>query len=364
MIKKHEIVAFASALALVPAAVQAEGAMPHYAHIVVIIEENHTADQIVGNSAAPNINRLAKQYGYASQFYAERHPSEPNYVAILGGDTFGIGDDDAYYCKPRMKDWGCPKSDNDGYVDHTIAAPSLTDQLAAHGLSWKGYFGAIPVAGSPAYRWPSPQQPVPGKPEALYASKHNGFMNFKSVQADPRRADRIVPLDVLDRDLAANQLPAYAQIVPDQCDDMHGLRGADVPPDCRKSAGLVARGDATIGALTAKIMQSAAWKSAGNVAVVITFDENDDDMPSSHPDGCCGSGPADPHNPGGGWIPTVVITNHGPRGLVDPTPYNHYSLLRTTEAAFGITDYLGHAVDISKGVKVMLPLFAVTAKGN
>jgi hypothetical protein len=55
-----------------------------------------------------------------------------------------------------------------------------------------------------------------------------------------------------------------------------------------------------------------------------------------------------------------VITNHGPRGVVDDTPYNHYSLLRTTEQAFGIDEYLGHAADARRGVSSMAPLFAVT----
>ena len=48
------------------------------------------------------------------------------------------------------------------------------------------------------------------------------------------------------------------------------------------------------------------------------------------------------------------------RGVVDATPYNHYSLLRTTEAAFGIGEYLGHAGDEGKGVVSMTPLFAVS----
>lgn len=346
-------------LMLSPTVAHAQNDMPRYAHIVVIIEENHTADEIMGNAAAPNINRLAKQYGYASQFYAERHPSEPNYVAILGGDTFGIADDDAYYCKPLMKDVGCPHSSDPGYVDHTIAAPSLPDQLTAHGLSWKGYFESIPAPGSPDYRWPSAKEPAAGKPDALYAAKHNGFMNFKTVQGDPLRANRIVGLDALDRDLALGTLPAYAQIVPDQCDDMHGLKGDNVPASCAKPSGLIARGDMMIATLVAKIMRSSAWTGAGNAAIVITFDENDDETPTNHPDGCCGSDPRDPHNPGGGWIPTIVMSNHGPRGLDDSTPYNHYSLLRTTEAAFGITQYLGHAADSAKQVKTMLPLFAV-----
>jgi len=52
-----------------------------------------------------------------------------------------------------------------------------------------------------------------------------------------------------------------------------------------------------------------------------------------------------------------VITNHGPRGLSDPTPYSHYSLLRTIEDAFGISEHLGHAASTSEGVRPMAPLF-------
>ena len=50
-----------------------------------------------------------------------------------------------------------------------------------------------------------------------------------------------------------------------------------------------------------------------------------------------------------------MITNHGPRGVVDPTPYNHYSLLRTVEDAFGIHDYLVRAG--APGVVPMVDLF-------
>jgi hypothetical protein len=359
--KLMPMVAAGAFLGSVGAASADPTAVPPYAHIFVLIEENHTADEIIGNPSLPVINRLAKEYGYASQFYAERHPSEPNYVAMVGGNTFGIADDDAFYCKPRLAAYGCAKSGSAGYVDHTVSARSLADQILARGLRWKGYFEDLPAPGSLDWRWPSPQSPAPGKPEALYASKHNGFISFKSVQGDPARAERIVGFDVLYHDLAQDTVPAYAQIVPNQCNDMHGLDGDNVPADCAKSNkhGLMSRGDATVGTITDKIMQSAAWKGAGNTAIVITFDENDDKRDDGHPAGCCGSAQGDADNPGGGWIPTIVITNHGPRGVVDATPYNHYSLLRTTEDALGIAEHLGHAADSAKGVTVMAPLFAV-----
>ncbi len=68
----------------------------------------------------------------------------------------------------------------------------------------------------------------------LYAVKHNGFMFYKTVQDDPQRAQKIVGFDVLTRDAANGTLPNYAHIVPNQCNDMHGLVGANVPRRLRQ----------------------------------------------------------------------------------------------------------------------------------
>jgi phospholipase C len=200
-------------------------------------------------------------------------------------------------------------------------------------------------------------------PTQLYAAKHNAFVNFRRVQQDPARSSKIVDFDTLYRDLATGGMPNYAHIVPNQCNDMHGRdKGVDVPADCRKgdARALIARGDRVIGDLVQRIMASRVWSGAENTAIVITFDENDKDERQGPDQGCCGNDPGSAANAGGGRIPTIVITNHGPRGVVDATPYNHYSLLRTTEAAFGIDEYLGHAAEESRGVVTMARLFAVS----
>ena len=188
--------------------------------------------------------------------------------------------------------------------------------------------------------------------------KHNGFMNFKEVQNDLALAQKIVGFDALERDLASGNLPNYAQIVPNQCNDMHGLSGANVPADCsyKNGAKLIARGDAVTAKLVAEIMKSPFWSKAENNAIVITFDENDTEHAGGHAAGCCGD-PKDPNNPGGGWIPTIVITNHGPRRLTELTPFNHYSLLRTIEDGFGIAEHLRHAGDDVHRVLPMTALF-------
>ena len=335
-------------------ACQAEPAIPRYAHIFVIVEENKEYDQILDPAAAPNIAGLAAKYGNATKFYGEVHPSEAIYVALLGGDTFGIHDDDGFSCKAGDKDPFCGGSSASGYVDHTTHTPHLGMQLEAEGLTWKAYLENLPQPGSLAFTASDPAVDDGTRKTALYASKHAGFVNFAQVQVDPRRAEKLVGFDQLDSDLASNRLPNFALIVPNQCNEMHGLVGPKVPPACSEKAALIRRGDEEVGQLVRRLQATAAWRSKANVAIVITFDEG----AGGDRQGCCAVTPDTPSNFGGGHIPTIVITNHGPRGVADPTPYNHYSLLRTMEEAFRVKGRLRHAADTDRGVATMTPLFA------
>jgi phospholipase C len=333
----------------------ADRAVPRYAHIFVIVEENKNYEQILDPATAPNIAGLAKTYGDATQFFGEVHPSEGNYVALVGGDTFGIHDDDAFYCHAGSTEPACGGAAAPGYADHTVKARHLGQQLEAAGLTWKGYYEDLPAPGSLAVTASDPAFDDRTRKTALYASKHSGFINFASVQHDPLRAEHMVDFRQLDADLAANQLPAFALIVPNQCNEMHGLHGPNLPPGCdgTQPAALIRRGDEVVGALVKRLQATPQWRSGNNVAIVITFDEGSG---KTH-EGCCAVTPDAPSNFGGGHIPTIVIANHGPRGVRDSTPFNHYSLLRTIEDAFGLPDHLGHAADSDKGVVAMAKLF-------
>ena len=107
---------------------------------------------------------------------------------------------------------------------------------------------------------------------------------------------------------------------------------------------LVSRGDAYAAQLVAMITGAPFW-TRGNNAIVITFDEG------NGTGGCCDA------VPGTGRVYTAVITSHGPRGITDHTAYNHYSLLRSLETAFGV-GCLANACD-SANVPAMTPLFEV-----
>jgi len=347
-------------------------AIPRYEHIFIIIEENHGYEQVIGNSNAPILNSLAKTYGQATDFYGEVHPSEANYIALLGGSTFGIHDDDAYYCKPGTSDRYCEGSSAPDYVDHTIYSRSLLNQLEHKGLTWKGYFENIPspyvnygnaIAPLESGVVYNPPDPTDIQPAELYGAKHNGFISFDHVQKDPNLAQKLVGFEQLTADLKSGNVPNYSHIVPNQCNEMHGLSGANVPLDCLGSndQGRISRGDYEVGQIVAQIKSSSLWKSPGNNAIIITWDEDNNPAVKTGTQGCCGYDPASNANFGGGHIPTIVITNHQSSGVQDNTPYNHYSMLRTVEDAFGIYNYLNYAADTADGVKPMTSLFSTTA---
>jgi hypothetical protein len=342
--------------------------MPRYDHIFVIVAENKSFNAIIGNPAAPQLNQFALEYGLATAYYGAAHPSEGNYIAMLGGSTFGIHDDDAWYCKQGSQDQYCRNAREDGYAPHSVSARSFMQQLEAASLTWKGYFEDLPEPGSLAIYNPSEEKPDPKRPDQLYAAKHNGFISFDHVRQDPQLHEKVVPLSQLDADLASGRMPAYAQIVLNQCNDMHGLPKAGTGPapetDCiiPKGSGpaawaaLIRLGDKAIADIVNRIMAAPLWEEKGNNAIVIVWDE--DDYGTKGTQGCCGADPQSPANFGGGHVPAIVITNHGPRGVSDPAPYNHYSLLRTCEEAFGMTEYLELAGADAQGVVAMTPLFA------
>ncbi len=338
----------------------ADADVPRYDHVVVIVEENKDYGQILDRKVAPHFARFAARYGNATRFFGEVHPSEANYVALLGGDTFGIHDDDPFYCRAGSTDRLCEGAARPGYADHTVHDAHLGEQLEAAGLSWKGYYENLPAPGSLAVTASDPRFDNGTRKTALYAAKHSGFVNFASVQVDPHRAERLVDFRQLDADLAANRLPNFALIVPNQCNEMHGLDGPNVPADCTKAhlSALIGRGDRVLGQLVQKIQATRAWRARDNFAIVITFDEGG----GKTREGCCAVTPDAPSNFGGGHIPTIVITNHGPRRVADDTPYNHYSLLRTIEDAFGIGQHLRHAADTDKGVTPMVSLFRIAPR--
>jgi phosphatidylinositol-3-phosphatase len=260
--------------------------------VVVVVEENHSFDQILGNARAPFLNQLAGRGTLLSAYFAITHPSLPNYLAILSGDTQAITSD----CG------GC-----------NLDAANLVDQLEAAGISWKAYMEDLPAACSDAHH------------AGAYAKKHDPFMYFHSVRDNPGRCAKVVPFGQLEADLTAGRLPRLVFITPNQDHDMHGAGQG------RDDATLIAAADDWLRVLYGKLAGSSAWHE--DTRLVITWDEGGGGARA----GCCGGLAA------GGHVPTIVV---GPRLRPgrDGATYDHYALLRSVEAAFGLP-FLGHAAD-------------------
>src|SRR6185437_6636255 len=156
--------------------------VPRLDHVFVIMMENTSYSDLLNpaNANTTFIQSLAKASGLATQYYCVTHPSLPNYVATISGSNWGSNSDDV------------AQADH-GYFDHL----SLTDQLNAAGISWKGYMESAPSAGytgdfgacTTATGSSDPTCTAGGDTgSALYVRKHNPFMLFPDVFTDPQQA--------------------------------------------------------------------------------------------------------------------------------------------------------------------------------
>jgi phospholipase C len=229
--------------------------------------ENKPYDGVVGSNSAPYENELAKACGLATDYRAITHPSLPNYLAATGGSTFGVTDDA-------------------GPSSHRIAGTSLFQQLTEAQLSWRAYDESMPTNCDPS-------------PSGRYAVKHNPAVYYTAVR--PQCSVDDLPLEGhLNQDIAAGDLPSFAFITPNLCEDTH---------DCG-----VRTGDAWLATWIPRIVAGPNY-TASNTLIVLTWDE--------------GVGPNN-------LIPTIVIGPSVPTGTKSTAALTHYSLLRTTEELLGL----------------------------
>jgi phosphatidylinositol-3-phosphatase len=136
-----------------------------------------------------------------------------------------------------------------------------------------------------------------------YMQKHNPFVYYDDIRTDPAQFANVVPYTRLAQDLATAQTtPDFVWITPNMTDDMHD--------------GTVAQGDQWLSVNVPAILSSAAFTTQRSL-LLLTWDENDDSP--------------------GNEIPALVIADGVPEGFQSQAAYNHYSLLRTIEVAWGLS---------------------------
>ena len=261
--------------------------VPRLAHVFVVVEENHSFQETIGQPVMPYLNSLANQYGLATNYFADVHPSLPNYFMLTTGQT--IAKDDGY--------------------EGTVAADNVVQALTAAGKTWKCYAESLP---SPGYL---------GGDTGLYARHHNPFAYFSAVLNNPNQQANIVPFSQLATDIAANQLPNYGFIIPNLVDDAHDCPGGGTCDDSAK----LAQADAWLSANIQPLVNNSTFQQSG--LLLITFDESDEND-NQH---------------GGGQVPLLVISSRAIAGFRSTTFYQHESTLRLMLRALGVADLPGAA---------------------
>ncbi|MCB1546112.1 MAG: hypothetical protein KDJ30_18085 [Rhodoblastus sp.] len=280
---------------------------PAFDHVFVVVLENRSFDDALFGPT-PFIRELARTQGLATWYFGVAHPSLPNYLAMIAGDDFDIRDNaPSCLASGLAKDAPC----------HAPVHETLADQLEARGLTWAFYGGGLPEPGSLVVEAPH------GPAGALYAQKHNPFAYFRQIVGNSARRARIKPLDALAPDLTTAP-PNFALIVPDQCEDGHGLAA------CPDQTDLAGRSDAALRRIVTMIRGAKHWSDRS--AIFVTFDEG---LPpqglagAPRHMGCCSDAS------GGHHIATIVVSKcGGPRRSA--AELDHYSLLATIEDGFGL----------------------------
>jgi phosphatidylinositol-3-phosphatase len=197
--------------------------LPASAHVFLVVEENHSYSQVIGNSSMPYLNSLAAKYGLATQYYADVHPSIGNYFMLTTGQIETL--DDSF--------GGTVKDDN------------IARELVKANKTWRSYAESLP---NPGYL---------GGDVYPYFRHHNPFTYFSDVQGTSQ-AGNIVPFSQFASDLSSGTLPDFSFIVPNALDDAHD--------------GTLAAADQWLNTNIAPLIASSALQNSG--LLIVVFDES------------------------------------------------------------------------------------------
>jgi len=254
-------------------------------HVFLVVLENQKFDVIVGRPPAPYLNSLIAQGGLATQFYANVHPSEPNYFMLTSGQTLALSQ----------------------FPTGIIDVNNLARLFGQNGVSWRAYMESLPRIG------------YTGDMAYPYVKAHNPFAYYSDTHFLPQQASNIVPFTQFASDLANHALPAFSYIVPNLINDMH-----DCPPGTTcTNEDKILRADQWLQNNVGPLLSSPEFQKDG--ILIITWDESFD-TDSAH---------------GGGHIPLIIVGPGVKAGFQSTTFYQHESVLRLIEERLLVPATLG-----------------------
>ena len=193
-----------------------------FGNVVVVFLENDDYDAALQQ---PFFKSLVPKGALLTNFFAETHPSQPNYIAFISGSTAGVS--------------------GDSNVD--LNRGHVGDLLEKNGLGWRNYVEAMP------------SKCFLGATSKTYARKHVPFISFTNVSRNPARCGQIVSASSFVSDAKAGALPAFSFYSPDLNNDGHDTGVAYAAKAMEKTFGPLLA-DANV---------------MSNTLFVFTFDEDD-----------------------------------------------------------------------------------------
>src|SRR5256885_1027380 len=242
-----------SSLALIVVAaafgiVHSGAAPPRYDHIVIVVEENRTVGQIIGDRVnAPYINTLADGGVRIGSMFSLLHPSQPNYLHMFSGDNQGVIDDNLP-----------PSFSTVNTATYPFRTPNMAAELIAAGFSFAAYSEELESAG--ATDWADYDPHSATNPGIYYRRKHVPWANWVA-KISPMPANQLpatVNLCFTNFPTDYSTLPTVSFVIPNQLHDMHD--------------GSRKQGDDW---LLANMDRYAKWAKTNNSLLIITWDEDD-----------------------------------------------------------------------------------------
>jgi acid phosphatase len=256
---------FLSVLVLLAVTATVHAQVPHSQHVVVVTLENHSYEQVIGNTAMPYFNKLATQYALADQYYSPQHNSLAALMWLTAGAQVTTNN-------------STPENFN---VDH------IARHVWQSGLTWKAYMSGLPSVGFTDYTTTS------------YMKRHVPFSYFTDVVTTTQK-NNLVPLDnYFQQDIDGGTLPNFSYVVPDSEEDAHN--------------GTLAMADTWLAGHIPQLLASPQFQKDGILFIV--WDEG-----SLSPEDDRGSG---------GRVANLVIGKGVKNGYKSETYYTHQDLLHT-----------------------------------
>ncbi|MEO6837476.1 MAG: alkaline phosphatase family protein [Ginsengibacter sp.] len=250
-------------------------------HIIIVIEENHGFDQIIGSDSAVYINKLAREGALFTNSHGITHPSQPNYLGLFSGTTQDVAGDQC------LED------------STSFTTPNLAAALIKKGYTFKGFAQTIPSVGFLKCYYKLSKL----TDQMLYGRKHCPWVNWQGTKENQIPNSLSQPMTEFPKDF--NKLPSLSFVIPDMDHDMHNIGG---PGD---SAAIV-RGDKW---LKKNLGAYIRWAKTHNSLLILTYDE--DQLTAQN------------------RITTIFFGANIKRGKYDEK-ITHYSILKTLEAMYGL----------------------------